>query len=484
MEISSQAHCLPKKYRTMKIHPTLIPVFFLSLLFPLLTNAQGWEKTFEHQGSLAKGFDVVESSDGGYVMCGELDLPTGAIRHYTWGVKTDAAGNQQWSHIYNYNDISNDEARALVETSDGGFLIAGINLSANARLLRINADGDSLWTKEYPSDGIQTIEDIIVKPDGDGYLMVGSKTVDQVTNQQSFHVLSLDIEGVLLWAETYEELDGLGSGAAAIKATANGEFIIAGNYNGYELAVLRIAETGEQIWAKKYGLSKGDWGLAIEEMENGGILVGGFSTGFAGYSPLLLYLNNDGVPMINQPFIDVISFGAVTDIEKDTDGGVILTGSGFSFWNNIAMQNGYILKLNSDLQPVWDSLLSTTAQGTAILPTSDNGYIMSGYDDNKMLLKKIDSMTSSNVEPLLEKEIAVMVYPNPTTEKIIFEWPEEALTASLIIELYSPKGALLLTQPVDETTEVLQLDRMQRGTYTYVVKMKKVVVQAGIVLVM
>jgi outer membrane protein assembly factor BamB len=470
----------------MKINSLNQITFILFIiLLPLYTNAQSWEKKFEHPGSLAKGFDVVETSDGGYVMCGEVDLPTGAIRHYTWVVKTDAAGNQQWSRIYNYNDISNDEARALVETNDGGFLIAGINLEFKARLLHINADGDSLWTKVYPAEGIQAIEDIVAKQGGDGYLMVGRKTLDPVTNHQSFYVLSLDHEGVLLWEETYEELNGLGSGAAAIKATANGEFILAGNYNGYELVVLRIAATGEQIWAKKYGLSKGDWGLAIEEMENGEILVGGFSTGFAGFSPLLLHLNSNGEPMINQPFLDVISFGAVTDIEKDTDGGFILVGSGFSFWDNIAMQNGYILKLNSDLQPVWDSLLSNTnVQGTAIVPTSDNGYIMSGFDDNKMLLKKIAGMTNAIEESYLEKELAVMVYPNPTTEKIIFEWPEEAITASLLIELYSPDGQLFLTQSVDECIEVIQLNCKTQGAYTYVVKSKEVVLQSGFVLVM
>jgi hypothetical protein len=97
-------------------------------------------------------------------------------------------------------------------------------------------------------------------------------------------------------------------------------------------------------------------------------------------------------------------------------------------------------------------------------------------------------MTNSNVVPplagLLEKQLAVMVYPNPSTEKIIFEWPEEALAASLRIELYSPEGRLLLTQLVDEGIEVIQLDGMTKGAYAYVVKTKEAVVQAGMVLVM
>jgi hypothetical protein len=51
-------------------HITQVSLILLAMLLPLYTNAQSWEKTFEHPGSLAKGFDVVETADGGYVMCG------------------------------------------------------------------------------------------------------------------------------------------------------------------------------------------------------------------------------------------------------------------------------------------------------------------------------------------------------------------------------------------------------------------------------
>lgn len=455
---------------------------FLLLAFSLNGHAQSWEKIFPQNG-LSRGFDVVETPDGGYVMCGELDLPTGAIRHYIQVLKTDADGNEQWSHVYNYNAISNDGAKGIVITPDDGFLIVGTNIEGNVQLLRIDSSGDSLWTKEYAADGLQTAEAIIPKSTGAGYLIAGSKVTSPDISEQSFWIASIDDEGVLLWEQTYDELAGLESRAVDIKSTANGEYLVVGTFIGSQLAVLRIAANGNQIWAKKYILSTADFGLAISEMTDGSILVGGYSTGFAGNVPSLLHLSSIGEE-IAQPVIDLVDLGAVTDIEQTSDGGYILTGSGFSFWYNVDSDNGFILKLDSDLEPVWDSLLLDTRQGSAILETSDGGYIMSGFDGNSLLLKKIGGMTNSIENTLLENELAVMVYPNPTTEKLIFEIPIDALTRSLSINIYNVDGRLIKSQPMDEGIEIIPLEGLVAGNYAYVIAANGVVVNSGVVVVL
>ncbi len=456
-------------------------LFFTFLFsFSLNTNAQSWEKTFELSGSLAKGFDVVETSDGGFVMCGELDLPTGAPRHYIWAVKADANGNEAWSRVYNYNAINQEEAKALVATLDGGFLIAGNTMSNTPQVLKISASGDSLWRKKYDLTDPAKANSIIPKPDGSGFLLAGSKLTGIINS--SFWVASIDNEGELLWEESYPSLNDIETKAMEIETTASGNYLLCGSIQFSKVAILKINADGTEIWSKSHQLSTADEGISIEEMINGEILLGGHSTGFAGNTPFLLHLDADGNE-IDQPIIDVINLGAVSDIEKTSDGGYILTGSGFSFWSGIDTEPGFILKLNADLEPQWDSVFSNSqTQGTAVLETADGGFIMSGYNETGMLLKRIAGMTNNSENVFFKNDLAVNVYPNPSTDKVIFKFSEKDLSADLNLELYSPEGRLVRTQVVDEAVEILEVAELAAGTYSYVVKNEKGEMKTGLII--
>jgi len=64
---------------------------------------------------------LVQTSDGGYAIAGST-YSYGAGSADIWLVKTDAYGNMEWNKTY--GGPSSDWASALVQTSDGGFAIA------------------------------------------------------------------------------------------------------------------------------------------------------------------------------------------------------------------------------------------------------------------------------------------------------------------------------------------------------------------------
>jgi hypothetical protein len=68
-------------------------------------------------------------------------------------VKTDAEGNQLWSKTYGtaYNDL----ATHIISVSNG-YVVSGIrggNSDENSWILRLNNDGDTLWTFTYGGNG-------------------------------------------------------------------------------------------------------------------------------------------------------------------------------------------------------------------------------------------------------------------------------------------------------------------------------------------
>ncbi|HET6993057.1 MAG TPA: T9SS type A sorting domain-containing protein [Bacteroidia bacterium] len=68
-------------------------------------------------------------------------------------VKTDASGNIQWTKDYNDNSFSsNYYPGGVVATSDGGFVISGIDFMNNDMfLIKVDASGTIIWRKLFSS---------------------------------------------------------------------------------------------------------------------------------------------------------------------------------------------------------------------------------------------------------------------------------------------------------------------------------------------
>lgn len=67
-------------------------------------------------------YSVIETSDGGYAAAG-FTSSFGAGENDVWLVKTVANGVLQWNMTY--GGVNDDSAKCLIQTSDGGYLLAG-----------------------------------------------------------------------------------------------------------------------------------------------------------------------------------------------------------------------------------------------------------------------------------------------------------------------------------------------------------------------
>jgi len=116
------------------------PSYWAALALLLRVNNSGgliWSKTYG-TGHL---LDVIETTDGGLIACGNLADPT---RGYV--VRTDYSGNLIW-------DLTIPElstAAGVVETEDGGFVFVGRkNYDNNIYLLKTDTDGTLEWLTVY-----------------------------------------------------------------------------------------------------------------------------------------------------------------------------------------------------------------------------------------------------------------------------------------------------------------------------------------------
>ena len=114
---------------------------------------------------------LIQTSDGGFALAGYTSS-FGAGRDDMQLVKTDANGVASWNQTYGGTDW--ESASALIQTSDGGFALAGSTSSFGAGyydidmlLVITDANGVIIWYQTYGGIWSDSAQALIQTSDGD-----------------------------------------------------------------------------------------------------------------------------------------------------------------------------------------------------------------------------------------------------------------------------------------------------------------------------
>jgi hypothetical protein len=116
---------------------------------------------------------VIETSDGGFLVTGytkEID----GIGKDVYVIKTDSACTPIWQKIYGFN--YHDQGFYCAETMDGGYVVGATCVADSTFdfwLLRLDSNGDTLWTKVIGRSGSQSLITVDITDDG-GFLLCGN----------------------------------------------------------------------------------------------------------------------------------------------------------------------------------------------------------------------------------------------------------------------------------------------------------------------
>lgn len=111
-----------------------------------------WEKSYGADSTYEEFRSISTTSDGGYICAGTCFNPSGSRDEDVYVVKTDSNGIMEWEGRYGGDGI--DKGYSVRETSNGNFIICGHSNSTGVGsygvyLLKLDADGDSLWAQVY-----------------------------------------------------------------------------------------------------------------------------------------------------------------------------------------------------------------------------------------------------------------------------------------------------------------------------------------------
>jgi hypothetical protein len=258
-----------------------------------------WDQTYGY-GDIRS---LVATSDGGYALAGKTATFVTGVDDYGnfWLIKTDANGNMEWNQTYGGEDY--DYACALVEASDGGYAITGTTSSFGAGnwdvwLVKTDTNGNMKWNQTYGGSGEETAFSLVQTSDG-GYALAGSTY--PIGSNEDFWLIKTDAYGSMEWNQTYGGNDV--SVAHALVATSDGGYALAGgtgpfSIDEYDVWVVKTDGVGNMEWNSTYGGEKGDIAYSLVVSSNGGYAIAGSTRSFgAGDEDFwLIKTNEQGVP--------------------------------------------------------------------------------------------------------------------------------------------------------------------------------------------
>lgn len=272
--------------------------------------------------------------------------------------------------IRTYGGNFNDAAYCINETRDYGYIVTGSKMTtlmdnSSIYLIRLKCDGDTLWTREYCNSGYNVGYSVIEASDG-GFVIAG---IQQTSGMCNPILMKTDAVGTLLWFKTYEIGDG--GMARTVQQTLDGGFIIAGEIWSFESSadflLIKTDEYGDTLWTRTYGGSCTDKARSVYQTSDGGYLVAGYSGSFTQYGEAYLVKTDSNGDTI---WTKVYDQGGIWSAKEVSDNTYVLCGTYL-----------YLIKVNSNGDILWSQDYDGPGFyqcAFSFVEAQDGGYIIAG----------------------------------------------------------------------------------------------------------
>lgn len=382
-----------------------------------------WQKSLGGSGT-DEAHSVAQADDGGFIIAGWSDSSSGDVTENFgfsdyWIVKLDSNGNILWQKSLGSSNY--DKAQSIQQTSDGGFIVAGRSHTEDSVsyglldywIVKLDASGNMIWQKNFGGENDDFALSIQQTTDS-GFIAAGvsysfSGIVSGNHGGGDYWIVKLDTEGNLMWQKS---LGGSKEDrASSIKQTADGGYIVAGksksndgdvfgNHGKDDAWIVKLDTDGNLEWQKSLGGSGIDMANSVLQAADGGYLVAGGSASNDGdivgnYSNgdcWIVKLDAGGNLQWQKP-IGGSNEDNANSVDQTIDGGFVIAGWSDSNDGDVSGNHGdidyWIVKLAADtttgIESIKNRLISiypNPVQNELMISmtTSTSDLIMRVYD--------------------------------------------------------------------------------------------------------
>lgn len=317
-------------------------------IFIVRTDVDGtvlWTKVYD-EGFSEIPADIVELEDG-FLILGTI-RPTINSDDKLYLLNIDRRGNKRWSKVL--VSTTDDSGVSIVPTLDGnGYLIAGIAFDeTNGRkndllLVEVDLEGQEIWRKISGTNKNDKAKGLVAL--SDGYVIASNSPVidnSAINNMNDIVLYKVDASGDSLWTKAYGEAQQIEEVNDLI-LTSDGNLVITGTAESFDkLLVAKFDSNGDSIWFKKHLVTPIDnIGNEIIELDDGSLVAVGFAfIDLEDSDVLVIGFDADG----NKEWHSLVGDSGNQDFGESIvaaqDGGFIITGYNgvvFNFINDLIL---------------------------------------------------------------------------------------------------------------------------------------------------
>ena len=361
-----------------------------------------WIKYLGETGKDERPSYLCSANDGGYLICGTQDFSKTII------YKTNVTGDSIWRNVLHKNTYD-EYGKSVLQLNDTTIFCIGAN-GIESTIYQLDNNG---FEKNHKSlDSISITE--ISKYNSESFALVGTKTIGEYNTDIYYSIVG---DSIKILTEKHFGGEGEDIGFS-ITSDKNGDLYILGHYDymipdyGKGILILKVDDAGDTIWHNSL-----DWI----------------------FDPTHICIDSN----LNSYFSYSVEY---YDGELGT-----LTDIGFG-----------IVKIDSVGDYSWDSQFNgLTELGNNFTPTTDNGLIISGYNNQDLRILKLNqhAQLPTGIDKTFSDFEEISIYPNPT-EKIVNITTNGQIQR---ISIYDFQGKLI--SEYDKYLNQINLSNLTSGIY-------------------
>lgn len=411
---------------------------------------------------------VAETTDG-WLAVGSVNY--GGPNSDVLLMRISASGSLVWSRRIGTPERNEVGDHILAQGNDefiisGSRFITGGGTDGDVLVMKINGQGDVLWTSLLGSDRQDSPNAIRSTADG-GFLIAGTRTT--LPTQQAF-LLKLDAAGGLVWERTWQAVQGSVTITRLIPA-ADGGSILTGQGSS-ALQVMKLDDTGDVVWSRAYQQGAYNSGVSLGSFGEDGYLIVGASSNPDFSLPRMMAMRIDelGEVVEARSYAGDLGNANGRSAVVEAEGGVTMVGS-------LSTGGGDVLLVRTQVGDDGLGALCNEQQET-VTPTTPVAFnVVNGL---YAALNPISPVTSSlswvvntstsetthctnvTVPEMQGTSLDLTAFPNPTSGQVTLQWRDRS--EYRLVELTDASGRVVLSTAAGGEA-VLDVSGLAGGPY-------------------